>query len=113
MTGDAPPDGAPETPRSPTSRDTPPDSPTWSRTTAPEAPRSPTSRDTGPIAPESDGAPTGAAGDPSLDPRAERRERLRARIRAFQILLALGLMCAITGAAISVSVAFALQPAVR
>jgi len=50
---------------------------------------------------------------PTPDPATERRERLRARIRVFQILLALGVMCAITGAAISVSVAFALQSAVR
>ena len=47
------------------------------------------------------------------DPVAERRERLRARLRVFQILLALGVMCAIAGAAISVSVAFALRTEVQ
>lgn len=51
-------------------------------------------------------------GDAPPDPAAERRERVRARIRAFQILLALGVVSAIAGAAISVSLAFALRPAV-
>lgn len=49
---------------------------------------------------------------PEPVPDSERRERLSFRIRAFQILLALGVLCAVVGAVISVSVAFALKPAV-
>jgi hypothetical protein len=47
------------------------------------------------------------------DPDSERHARRRARIIGFQVLLALGLLCGIVGAVLSVSVAYALRPVVR
>jgi len=44
------------------------------------------------------------------DPDSGRRERLRARIRAFQVLLALGVLSALAGAIITGSLFFALRP---
>jgi len=102
----APPERAPDAPLAPGESDTAPRAP--GATPVASAPGAPVS-----LAPSSSEASAGAApGGDSFDPHAERRELRRARIRVFQILLALGVFSAITGATISVSVAFALRPAV-
>ena len=48
-----------------------------------------------------------------VDPGAELRARRRARLRGFQVLLALGVFSAVAGAVLSVSVAFPLRPALQ
>lgn len=59
-------------------------------------------------------APAPAPADPiePSDPDAERRELRRARLRGFQVLLALGVLSAVAGAVLS-SMAFPLLPALK
>jgi hypothetical protein len=118
MTGEGPPGSPPEgaAEKSPAATR---DAASLTPESGASAPLAPASSSAPPLSADEREAPTSAASsvvpdnrEAPIEPASERRERLRARIRAFQILLALGVFSAITGAVISVSLAFALRSVV-